>query len=339
MHTPSRVSVLLPTYNVAAYLSETLDSVLAQTRQPDEIILVDDCSSDNTLEIAQQYQAHFKELKIIALKENGGAAIARNEGLKIVTGDYIALQDGDDLWHHRHLEIVARLLDENESAAIASGRTRIFGDPNLDNGPAGHGDTSALDLTNFRNDGFLWDQNNDDTFVYDRPQDMFWLTAEQSPFPTISTVIRRSALDAIGNFNPNYRVAEDHEMYLRLTYNYPCITSRFVTSFWRRHPQSTTYASGCRWLCMSYRARYEFLTKNVQTMDKDKAARFSGILQRDFRENLVKLFYAGRWEEFDELVKARKYIPSGNKIALPWIFRRRLIFLQPLWLKAKKKLR
>lgn len=90
-----KVSVVLPVYNVAAYLPKCLDSLLNQTLQDIEIICVNDCSPDNSLQILQQYAAKDSRVKIIN-QTNTGPGIARNNGIKAATGEYVGFVDPDD---------------------------------------------------------------------------------------------------------------------------------------------------------------------------------------------------------------------------------------------------
>lgn len=87
----TKVSIIIPVYNTALYLKRCLESVCNQTLSDIEVICINDCSTDNSLEILQQYN-----VKIIDLKENKGAAYARNIGIKHATGEYIGFVDSDD---------------------------------------------------------------------------------------------------------------------------------------------------------------------------------------------------------------------------------------------------
>ena len=82
------VSIITPAYNAAAYIAETIESVLAQTYPNWEMLIVNDCSKDNTAEIVQNYAAKDKRIKLINLKQNGGAAAARNTAIQNAKGRY-----------------------------------------------------------------------------------------------------------------------------------------------------------------------------------------------------------------------------------------------------------
>ena len=89
------VSIIIPIYNVEQYLRRCVDSVLQQTLENIEIILVDDGSPDNCPLICDQYKAQDNRVKVVH-KKNGGLSSARNAGLKIATGEYILFLDSDD---------------------------------------------------------------------------------------------------------------------------------------------------------------------------------------------------------------------------------------------------
>lgn len=92
------VSIITPVYSCEAYIRETIESVLRQTYQNWEMILVDDCTPDNSAEIIMQYQEQDARIKYIKLSQNGGAAVARNTALGEAKGRYIAYLDADDIW-------------------------------------------------------------------------------------------------------------------------------------------------------------------------------------------------------------------------------------------------
>lgn len=98
------VTIITPVYNAEDFLVETLDSILSQTFTNWEAILINDNSSDNSLAIAQHYQAKDSRFKIIDKKKGGGAAKARNSGIKQAQGRFVAFLDSDDVWLPEKLE-------------------------------------------------------------------------------------------------------------------------------------------------------------------------------------------------------------------------------------------
>lgn len=95
---PELVSVIMPVYNSSRYLGEAIESVLGQSYEALELILIDDASSDESVTIIHSYQAKDPRVHLIALEENQGAAVSRNAGLRQARGQYVAFLDSDDLW-------------------------------------------------------------------------------------------------------------------------------------------------------------------------------------------------------------------------------------------------
>ena len=114
------VSIITPAYNAAAYLVETIESVLSQTYQNWEMLIVNDCSKDNTAAIVQSYATKDKRIKLINLKQNSGAAVARNTAIQNAQGRYIAFLDSDDLWKKEKLQKQIRFMQQNGYAFIYS---------------------------------------------------------------------------------------------------------------------------------------------------------------------------------------------------------------------------
>lgn len=108
-----KVSVIIPVYNAEKYLKECLDSIINQTLKEIEIICVDDGSTDNSLEILKEYEKKDERVKIIQQK-NQFAGVARNNGLKVATGDWVTFIDSDDFCELTALENLYKIAEENE---------------------------------------------------------------------------------------------------------------------------------------------------------------------------------------------------------------------------------
>lgn len=98
------VSVIIPLYNRENYIEKSVKSVLDQTYGDLEVIVVDDCSKDSSVEVVKKIQTQDKRVKLICCETNGGACRARNIGIDHANGEYIAFQDSDDCWHKDKLE-------------------------------------------------------------------------------------------------------------------------------------------------------------------------------------------------------------------------------------------
>ncbi|MCH5190000.1 MAG: glycosyltransferase family 2 protein [Oscillospiraceae bacterium] len=106
------VSIIMPSYNTAQYISDSIDSVLAQTYENWELIIVDDCSTDNTDEVISKYLSDGR-IKYFKNGTNSGAAVSRNTALREANGRWIAFLDSDDLWHPEKLEKQLAFMEEN----------------------------------------------------------------------------------------------------------------------------------------------------------------------------------------------------------------------------------
>lgn len=104
-----RISAVIPAYNAELYLRRSVDSALAQTFKPLEIIVVDDGSTDATAEIAKGYGDAIRYIR----RENGGGAAARNTGIRAACGDWIAFLDVDDQWRSHHLATAVKVLSRH----------------------------------------------------------------------------------------------------------------------------------------------------------------------------------------------------------------------------------
>lgn len=108
-----KISIITPLYNAEKFIEETIKSVLSQTHENWELIIVDDCSKDNGPEIVEKYCQKDHRIKLIRLLKNGGGAVARNKAIEEAKGKYIAFLDSDDLWHPKKLEKQIKFMEEN----------------------------------------------------------------------------------------------------------------------------------------------------------------------------------------------------------------------------------
>ena len=104
MESKDLVSIITACYNSENYISETINSVLNQTHQNWELLIVDDCSTDNTKSLIKKFQKTEKRIKLFQLNENSGAAVARNKAIREAKGVFIAFLDSDDNWLPEKLE-------------------------------------------------------------------------------------------------------------------------------------------------------------------------------------------------------------------------------------------
>jgi len=118
-------SIIMPNYNSAPFIQESIVSILSQDYENWELIIVDDYSSDDSLKIIEVLMADNKRIKLIQLAQNGGPAVARNRAIEEANGRYIAFLDSDDLWHPEKLSKQISFMQKHDVALSYTGYYRI----------------------------------------------------------------------------------------------------------------------------------------------------------------------------------------------------------------------
>lgn len=181
------VSVIIPTYNRAALIGAAIESVLAQTRRPEEILVIDDGSTDQTTAVLERFGAPVRVIRQI----NGGRSAARNVGLRNAKSDAVMFLDSDDLLTPRAVELCAAALEAHSDVDV------VYGDATLING-----DGTTIGLYSQRMPGV---------------HPTGWVLGElgRRCFLTISTMVRRSALNGIA-FDESMECGEDYDFWRQL---------------------------------------------------------------------------------------------------------------------------
>lgn len=108
------ISIIIPVYNVSEYIKDTLMSILQQTKQDYEVLIIDDHGTDNSIEIARELVQNDSRFRFLETDVNSGPGIARNVGIESAKGDYIAFLDSDDLWENNFLEEMLNVIESTE---------------------------------------------------------------------------------------------------------------------------------------------------------------------------------------------------------------------------------
>jgi len=196
------VSVVIPAYNSGGYLARTLDSVIAQSRPADEIIVIDDGSTDETGEVAAKYGDQIKYI----YQENAGAAAARNTGIENASGEWIAFLDGDDEWLEDYLKEQTDLLKCNSDLVWCAG--------NFYNCDCVNNHSKRLQDPGKGKELLAGGDFFDDYFQAYINAAAGW---------TGSMIIKRSVLKEAGMFTKGQPMANDIDMWWRVAYRYPKI--------------------------------------------------------------------------------------------------------------------
>lgn len=114
------VSIITPSYNSSQYICETIEGIINQTYENWELLITDDCSNDNTVEIIEKYVSADNRVKLYRLDRNSGAGICRNNSIEKANGRFIAFCDSDDVWMPKKLEMQLRFMQKNDCALTYS---------------------------------------------------------------------------------------------------------------------------------------------------------------------------------------------------------------------------
>lgn len=221
------VSIIMPNYNGSLYLIQALDSIIAQSYKNIEIIVVDDGSTDNSLEILHQYAAKTLALTVIT-QNNAGVADARNTGIVNAKGDYIAFLDSDDFWHPEKLTLQVNFLEEKPNYAACYSSFLVWS-PNTDKQyqePNNMYTTVNVQLNSTLDEsfsGWIYHLLLKDVYVW-----------------TGTIIIRKEVFDDIGFFSKKLKIGEDHDLWLRIADKYQLAKLQFPTALYRTNPISVT---------------------------------------------------------------------------------------------------
>lgn len=190
------VSVVIPAYNRGALIGAALHSVLDQTVSVDEVIVVDDGSTDQTADIVRSFGGIVRYVH----QDNAGAAAARNRGIKLATGDYLAFHDSDDIWVRHKNEVQLECFAKDPEIEF------VFGD-----------------MANFRSESDVLEPEikHEDLHAYlvaekDNLVDLFKWLIQENVVPTPTVLMKRSVFEKVGSFDETLRLAEDYDLWLRV---------------------------------------------------------------------------------------------------------------------------
>ena len=267
------VSVVLPLYQGARYVEKAVRSIAGQSRLPDELVVVDDGSTDDGADRVRALDLPFRVT--VLTQSNQGQSAARNTGIAAATSDLVALIDQDDEWRRNHLEVLAPVLEADPDVGWA------YSDfDELDE----HGRTVTLSFI------------RELSVPHPKTTLSACLQGDLMVLPSAS-VLRRSALLAVGGFDPRLRGYEDDDLFVRM-----------FTAGWGHEfvPVSTTryrvHASGSSAGLSFLRSRMIFLEKLISDLEVDHR------LNRDFVHDVVlPRFFQSTLNEYTQAIALREY--------------------------------
>jgi glycosyltransferase involved in cell wall biosynthesis len=276
------VSVIIPAYNAAGFIAETLESVLAQTYRPMEIIVVDDGSLDGTPAVVERFASQAVRL---ILQENAGPAAARNRGIAATSGTYIAFLDADDLWMPETVQKLVSYAVSNTDVSLVFGDSGSFGPEGVlfDSAFNKYG-TPGLAGRNIVEKAFesLFEKGN------------FILTG--------TVLVERECLDNVGHFDERLRYAEDADLWVRIAlfHKIGCVPEPLMMR--RIHSTNTSkneysFITSKLYLLRKLQLKYpvELKGKNIDlelhVLKTLKGRGYFYYLKKDYKRSMLSYFY------------------------------------------------
>lgn len=237
-----RVSVVIPTYNLANYLPQALQSVFDQSLSPFEVIVVDDGSTDNSAELVRTFDSRLRYFR----QDHKGVSAARNLGLEVAEGEVIAWLDADDLWEPEFLATVIPLLEAD-----------------------GGVDGVYTGFVHIDEAGNTLPQPGQKVVP---PPELFGALIENCFVLTPTIVVRSRCFEQVGYFDPELEICEDYDMWLRLAETCTIVGLPYPLVKIRVHPSNTTRNTDnfCRFRLTLTQKHFGELEGNPQAWSDDK---------------------------------------------------------------------
>lgn len=195
------VSVIMPAYNAARYIEESIDSVLGQDYPNKELIIIDDGSTDATVDLIRAYGDRVT----LITQQNQGAAVARNAGLNAARGDYIAFIDSDDVWLPGKLRTQVRYLENHPDVGLVYSRWHKW-KPDAD----GHFPAASTFVPTAEEQ-----QDEEPGLTTEGSGWLYTRLLFVSKLHTITVVARRSLIDEVGGFDTTLKRGQDYDYWIR----------------------------------------------------------------------------------------------------------------------------
>jgi len=283
-----RVTVVIPCYNQGRFLGEAVESVLSQSYQDLEVVVVDDGSTDNTAEVASSYTRRDSRVRLIG-QANRGLAGARNRGLEEAGGEYMMFLDSDDRLLPGAIGVGVRELKSHPYSAFVSGICRkITADGSV---------VSEWEQFRVRDDPYLE-------------------LLRSCPIYVPAVMYRSSVFDAVGDFDTWYKAAEDYDLYYRILERFPVHCHDTQVAEIRRHDTNMTHdrTSMLMYNMSALRSQRKRAKGDKRYLDAYKAGE---RLWRDWHgtpavKQVRTHFQEGRWGQgLKGLLALLRYYPQG----------------------------
>lgn len=209
-----KASVIIPAYNAEKYIAKSIESILNQTFTDFELIIIDDCSTDETYAIIIEYAKKDNRIVVLKNEKNLGIAGNRNKGISLAKGEYIVWQDADDISMPERISKQFNFMESHPEVGIVGGFLEFFEDKKGTTGVRKYSDNDQI----LRKNIFRF-----------------------SPVAQPTAMIRKEILDQVGEYNLKYPPAEDIDMSFRIGEKSKFSNIQEVLLRYREHPSSATF--------------------------------------------------------------------------------------------------
>lgn len=285
-----KISVIVPVYNQQPYIAAAIDSLIAQTYQNIEIILIDDGSSDNSIDVLRHYEEKDARIVVIS-KENEGVSATRNYGLRIAKGDIIAFLDADDLVHPDRFSVTAQIFSNYPDCDV------MFHDivkTDINGTPFTGSYLSDVEFTTVAKEYLkpLTDSNYQVSSSFYK-----FMFLNTTAMHTSSIAFKRTEETLL--FDQDLFAGEDADLWIRLAAQaQQIIYVDSVLSYYRQHDESIT-----KNYIKYYRGVNDYLEKQNQRYNKNLSEQEQKLLNHRILDNKTQLAYQYRINGF---IKAAK---------------------------------
>jgi glycosyltransferase involved in cell wall biosynthesis len=285
------VTAAIPTYNRAGFLPAALESVFAQTRSPDDVLVVDDGSTDETAEVLERYPT----VRVVH-QDNRGRSEARNTAVREAYGRFVSFLDSDDRWLPDKLERELPVLEADLTVGLVHGHVDLIGP----------GDEPLADETERHHELFSAAHRNSVTYA--------GYAFDCRCFSSAVTV-RKQAVEEVGFYDPAL-LLDDYDLYLRLTLAWKIVfLEGAAVALYRHHPdQMTTYE-----LTMG---QIQTAEKHLRLLEERNDIRDAELARRNFQ-----LMLARSWAVLGDQKASRRHLLRALRLDRgllrePWVVRR-----------------
>lgn len=296
-------SVIIPLYNKENHIENTLKSVLNQSFQDFEILIIEDCSTDNSKRVSESIVSD--KIKIIQHEKNKGLSASRNTGIQYSNSTYLAFLDADDFWHKNYLEKLKELTENfTEAHLFATNYTEVYSEDLAVN--------PSSNLKNFVNDGVI--------------PDFFESNLHQNIYCPSSLCVKKEVFEEIGGFDANITFGEDVDFNIRANNQFKLAYSNTVLVDNIMYSENKITNSSLNNKIITDFDSYESLAKNNKNLKK-----YLDINRYMMASNYKKQNDIVNWR------KLKKGIHKDSKISGLNIKQRILLELPPFVLRILLK--